>query len=181
MQAILDSAKEKMEKSVANLDHALTQVRTGRASAALVNEIEVEYYGSPTPINQIAQVSVVEGRTLVIKPFDRSCLKDMEAALNKANLGIAPQNDGTVVRLTFPALTEDRRKELTKDVAKYGEEAKVAIRNVRRDGNDAIKKNKELTEDQQKEGQEEIQKLTDAYIKKIDTICEEKNKEIMSI
>lgn len=181
MQAILDSVKGKMDKAIDSFKYELTQVRTGRASAALLDGIEVDYYGSATPINQVASISVVEGKTLVIKPFDRSLLKEIETAINKANLGIAPQNDGTVVRLTVPSLTEERRKEMTKVVSKKGEEAKVAIRNIRRDGNDAIKKNKELPEDVQKEGQEKIQKLTDDYIKKIDTIAAEKDKEIMSI
>ena len=181
MQTILNSVKERMDKAIVSYEEELKHVRTGRATAALLDGIEVDYYGSATPINQVASISVSEGKTLVIKPFDRSLLKELEAAINKADLGIAPQNDGTVIRLTVPSLTEERRKEMTKVVAKKGEEAKVAIRNIRRDGNDAVKKNKELPEDVQKDGQEKIQKLTDDYIKKIDVIGAEKDKEIMSI
>ncbi|MBR3840785.1 MAG: ribosome recycling factor [Erysipelotrichales bacterium] len=181
MQTILNSVKERMDKAIVSYEEELKHVRTGRATAALLDGIEVDYYGSATPVNQVASISVSEGKTLVIKPFDRSLLKELEAAINKADLGIAPQNDGTVIRLTVPSLTEERRKEMTKVVAKKGEEAKVAIRNIRRDGNDAVKKNKELPEDVQKDGQEKIQKLTDDYIKKIDVIGAEKDKEIMSI
>lgn len=181
MQAILNQVNEKMTKAIASFEHELVNVRTGRATAALLDGIEVDYYGSATPINQVASISVVEGKTLVIKPFDKTLLKEIETAIHKANLGIAPQNDGTVVRLTVPSLTEERRKELTKVVSKLGEEAKVAIRNIRRDGNDVVKKNKELTEDMQKDAQEKIQKLTDEFIKKVDAIAEAKDKEIMAI
>ena len=181
MQAILNQVNEKMTKAIASIEHELVNVRTGRATAALLDGIEVDYYGSATPINQVASISVVEGKTLVVKPFDKTLLKEIETAVNKANLGIAPQNDGTVIRLTVPSLTEERRKELTKVVAKLGEEAKVAIRNIRRDGNDAVKKNKELTEDMQKDAQEKIQKATDEFIKKVDAIAEAKDKEIMAI
>ena len=181
MQTILNSVKERMDKAIVSYEEELKHVRTGRATAALLDGIEVDYYGSATPVNQVASISVTEGKTLVVKPFDRSLLKELETAINKADLGIAPQNDGTVIRLTVPSLTEERRKEMTKVVAKKGEEAKVAIRNIRRDGNDAVKKNKELPEDVQKDGQEKIQKLTDDYIKKVDAIAVEKDKEIMSI
>ena len=181
MQVILDGVKAKMEKAISNFEDGLVSVRTGRASAALLDGIEVDYYGSATPVNQVASISIVEGRTVVVKPFDKSLLKELEASINKANLGIAPQNDGTVIRLTVPTLTEERRKELTKVVSKMAEEAKVAVRNCRRDGNDAVKKNKELPEDVQKDGQEKIQKLTDDFIKKIDDIAAAKDKEIMSI
>lgn len=181
MQAILNHVNEKMNKAIASFEHELTTVRTGRANASLLDAVEVDYYGSPTPVNQVGSISVVEGKTLVIKPFDKSILKELETAINKANLGIAPQNDGTVIRLTVPSLTEERRKELTKVVAKMAEEAKVAIRNIRRDGNDMIKKNKELTEDMQKDGQEKIQKATDEFIKKVDAIAAAKDKDIMTV
>lgn len=181
MQAILNHVNEKMNKAIASFEHELTTVRTGRANASLLDAVEVDYYGSPTPVNQVGSISVVEGKTLVIKPFDKSILKELETAINKANLGIAPQNDGTVIRLTVPSLTEERRKELTKVVSKMAEEAKVAIRNIRRDGNDMIKKNKELTEDMQKDGQEKIQKATDEFIKKVDSIAAAKDKDIMTV
>lgn len=181
MQAILNQVNEKMNKAIASFEHELTTVRTGRATAALLDGIEVDYYGSPTPVNQVSSISVVEGKTIVVKPFDKTLLKELESAINKANLGIAPQNDGTVIRLTVPSLTEERRKELTKVVSKMGEETKVAIRNIRRDGNDAIKKNKELTEDMQKDAQEKIQKTTDEFIKKVDAIAAAKDKEIMTV
>ncbi|MBR3694247.1 MAG: ribosome recycling factor [Erysipelotrichales bacterium] len=181
MQTILNQVNDKMTKAIASFEHELTTVRTGRANAALLDSVEVDYYGCPTPINQVGSISVVEGKQLVIKPFDKSILKDIETAINKANIGIAPQNDGTVIRLNVPSLTEERRKELTKVVSKMAEEAKVAVRNVRRDGNDAVKKNKELTEDMQKDAQEKIQKKTDEFIKKIDSIAEAKQKEIMTV
>lgn len=181
MQTILNQVNEKMTKAIASFEHELTTVRTGRANASLLDSVEVDYYGCPTPINQVGSISVVEGKQLVIKPFDKSILKDIETAINKANIGIAPQNDGTVIRLNVPSLTEDRRKELTKVVSKMAEEAKVAVRNVRRDGNDLVKKNKELTEDMQKDAQEKIQKKTDEFIKKIDSIAEAKQKEIMTV
>ncbi|MBE6114337.1 MAG: ribosome recycling factor [Erysipelotrichaceae bacterium] len=181
MQTILNQVNDKMTKAIASFEHELTTVRTGRANASLLDSVEVDYYGCPTPINQVGSISVVEGKQLVIKPFDKSILKDIETAIHKANIGIAPQNDGTVIRLNVPSLTEERRKELTKVVSKMAEEAKVAVRNVRRDGNDAVKKNKELTEDMQKDAQEKIQKKTDEFIKKIDSIAEAKQKEIMTV
>ena len=147
----------------------------------MLDHVEVDYYGSPTPVNQIASISVVEGRTLVIKPYDSSSLKNIEKACNEADLGIAPQNDGTVIRLTVPALTEETRKEMCKKVSKYAEEAKVQIRNLRRDGNDAAKKDDTLTEDMEKDCLDKIQKLTDEFIKKIDDIAANKEKEVMTI
>lgn len=143
--------------------------------------VSVEYYGSPTPINQISSIQVVEGRQLVVKPYDRSILKEIDHAIGAANLGLVPQNDGDVIRINVPALTEDRRKELAKDAHKFGEEAKVAVRNNRREGNDMVKKNKELTEDMKKDAQEKIQKMTDDHVKKIDTMVKEKSDEIMSV
>ena len=143
----LIKAEERMLKAIENLESNLKTIRTGRANPQMLEHVEVEYYGSPTPINQMASITVVEGRQLCIKPYDKSILKGIEKAINAANLGIAPQNDGEVIRLNVPTLTEETRKELTKTASKVGEEAKVAIRNIRRDANDAVKKNKELTED----------------------------------
>lgn len=181
VQDILKTTKERMEKGIVALTKNLVTIRTGRANPAMLERVEVDYYGSPTPINQMASIQVVEGRQLVIKPFDRSILKTMEAALNAANLGYPVQGDGTVLRITIPPLTGDKRKEYAKDASKMGEEAKVVIRNVRRDSNDLAKKDKELTEDMKKDAQEKVQKLTDEYIKKIDAIVKEKQEEIMSI
>lgn len=181
VQDILKTTKERMEKGIVALTKNLVTIRTGRANPAMLERVEVDYYGSPTPINQMASIQVVEGRQLVIKPFDRSILKTMEAALNAANLGYPVQGDGTVLRITIPPLTGDKRKEYAKDASKMGEEAKVVIRNVRRDSNDLAKKDKELTEDLKKDAQEKVQKLTDEYIKKIDAIVKEKQEEIMSI
>lgn len=181
MQTILKQTSGKMDKAIEAFRNELTTVRTGRANASILDHVEVDYYGSMTPVNQVASITVVEGKQLVIKPFDRSTLKEIETAILKANLGFNPQNDGTVVRINVPSLTEDRRKELTKVVSKMAEEAKVAIRNVRRDANDAIKKNKDFPEDIQKDGQEKVQKLTDEQIKLVDKIAEEKAKEIMSV
>lgn len=181
MQTILNGIKEKMEKAIMAFENDLLSIRTGRASASLMDGIEVDYYGSPTPVNQVASITIQEGRIVVVKPFDKSLLKEIEVAVNKANLGIAPQNDGNVIRLAVPSLTEERRKELTKDVSKMAENAKVAIRNIRRDGNDLVKKNKDFPEDIQKDGQEKIQKMTDDFIKKVDAISAEKDKEIMTV
>ncbi len=178
---ILDVTKEKMDKVTAHFSESLATVRTGRANTTMLDHVEVDYYGAPTPVNQIASISVVEGRTLVIKPYDASSLKNIEKACNEADLGIAPQNDGTVIRLTVPALTEETRKEMCKKVSKYAEEAKVQIRNLRRDGNDAAKKDDTLTEDMEKDCLDKIQKLTDEFIKKIDDIAANKEKEVMTI
>ena len=181
MQKTLDLAKTKMNKALDALNNHLGQIRTGRANPKMLDGIEVEYYGCPTPMNQLGSISVVEGTQLVIKPYDRSILKGIEKAINAANIGITPQNDGEVIRLNVPKLTGDTRKELAKQASKTGEEAKVAIRNIRREANDLIKKNKELTEDDVKKGNEKVQKLTDEFIKKVDDAVNAKSKEIMSI
>ena len=165
---ILDVTKEKMDKVTAHFSESLATVRTGRANTTMLDHVEVDYYGSPTPVNQIASISVVEGRTLVIKPYDSSSLKNIEKACNEADL-------------TVPALTEETRKEMCKKVSKYAEEAKVQIRNLRRDGNDAAKKDDTLTEDMEKDCLDKIQKLTDEFIKKIDDIAANKEKEVMTI
>lgn len=181
MKQILDSVEAKMNKAMENLESNLRTIRTGRANANMLERVSVEYYGSPTPINQISSIQVAEGRQLVVKPYDRSILKDMDHAISAANLGLVPQNDGDVIRINVPALTEDRRKDLAKEAHKYGEECKIAVRNIRRDGNDMAKKDKELTEDMRKDAQEKIQKMTDRFVKQIDAMVKEKSDEIMSV
>ncbi len=181
MSDILVNAEEKMLGAIDNLESNLRQIRTGRASSQMLERVQVEYYGAMTPINQMAQVQVVEGTQLVVKPYDRSIVKSVAHAIQAANLGLNPQAEADVIRIQVPQLTEDRRKELAKDAQKYAEEAKVAVRNARRDANDAIKKDKELPEDEKKQTLEESQKLTDKYIKEVDTICEEKKKEILNV
>ena len=176
---VVDSAEKKMKNAVEHFKEELTSVRTGMASAAMLNGVNVNYYGSPTPLNQIASIKVEEGRTLLIKPYDPSSLKDIEKAVNVADLGIAPQNDGSVIRLAVPKMTEDTRKQMVKKVSKMGEEAKVAVRNIRRDANATIKNDKTMDEDLQKDAQNEIQKLTDKTIKQIDEIADKKSKEVL--
>ena len=176
--------EEKMKKSIASYEYELGTVRVGRASATVLDKITVDYYGCPTQINAMAQISSPDARTLAIQPWDASTLKAIEKAIQASDLGINPQNDGKVIRLSFPMLTEDRRKELSKQVAKMGEDAKVAVRNIRRDANDKIKalqKKSEMTEDEQKQSEKEVQDLTDKRIKDVDGIVEKKKKEIMSM
>ena len=181
MEMILLQTEEKMNKAIANFEHNLSQIRTGRANPAMLDGINVEYYGSATPLSQIAAITVPEGRQLQIKPYDPSSIEDIERAINEANLGINPQGDGESIRLNIPPLTEESRKLLVKDVSKYAEDTKVVIRNVRRDANDSIKKSKELTKDEISQGQEDVQKLTDQMIKKVDDIGKEKEKELMTV
>ncbi len=181
---IKNSGKEKMEKCLAQLKKDLATVRTGRANPLILDKITVDYYGAPTPLRQMAQVSVSEGTTLVITPFDKSIIKEIEKAIVKAELGIAPNSDGIAVRLAFPPLTEDRRKQLSKEVKAMGESAKVAIRNIRRDMTDDVKKlekSENMPEDAVKDAQNEVQKLTDKYIGIIDEIVTEKEKEVMTV
>ena len=177
----LEEAVERMDKAVGALKINLGKVRTGRANASMLDHVMVDYYGSPTPINQIASISVQEGKTLTIKPYDRSSIKDIEKALNMSDLGLPVQNGGDVLRITVPGLTEDSRKGFCKDVDKMTEETKVQIRNIRRDINDEIKKDKELPEDTQKSYLEDIQKATDKAIANAETVAKEKQKEIMTI
>lgn len=177
----METMQEKMNKAIENLESNLKTIRTGRANPTILDRVEVEYYGSMMPINQLASISVVEGRQLMIKPFDKNMLKEIERSIAMADLGLVPQNDGNVVRIMIPPLTEDRRKALTKDANKMGEEAKIAVRNVRRDAQNAAKKDKELTEDLKKQTQDDIQKATDEAVKKIDKIVDEKNKDILSV
>lgn len=178
---IVDTSKERMEKAIAHFKDDLNTVRTGMANPHMLDRVEVNYYGAPTPLNQIAGISVTEGRTLVIKPYDPSSLKDIERACHAADLGIAPQNDGTVVRLTIPALTGETRKEMTKKVGKMAEEAKVQVRNIRRDANTAIKKDETMDEDVQKDAESEIQKLTDSFVKQIDQLAAKKSEEVLKV
>ncbi len=176
--------EEKMRKSISVLKEELNTVRAGRANPALLDKLMVDYYGSPTPLKNISNISVPDPRTLMISPFDPKSVHDIEKAINIANLGINPSNDGKVIRLVIPAVTEERRKELIKVIRKYGEDAKVAIRNERRDANDELKKQEksgELTEDDLKKSLEEVQKKTDKTIKDIDLIISEKEKEIMEV
>ena len=176
--------EEKMEKAIAQLKREFASVRTGRANPAVLDKVLVEYYGVPTQLRQMSQVTVSEGTTLVITPFDKSIMKDIEKALIKAELGVAPNNDGTCIRLNFPPLTEERRRETAKDVKKYGEDAKVAIRNIRRDMVDDLKKiekEENLPEDTVKGNQEDIQKLTDKFVGLIDSLVTEKEKEVMTV
>ena len=176
--------EEKMNKSIDSAAADFASVRAGRANAAVLDRITVDYYGTPTPIQQIAAVAVAEARILTISPWDRSMLKPISKAIQTSDIGINPIDDGQVIRLVFPAPTEERRKQLAKEVSKLGEDAKVAVRNVRRDAMDkakAMKKAGELTEDTQKTMEEDVQKLTDKYIKNIDAAVEEKQKEIMAV
>ncbi|MDO5109554.1 MAG: ribosome recycling factor [Erysipelotrichaceae bacterium] len=179
--AIIDSSSAKMEKAVAHLQSELNTVRTGMANAKMLDKVMVNYYGSPTPLNQIAGISVQEGRILVIKPYDPSSLKEIEKACNAADLGINPQNDGSVVRLAVPQLTGETRKEMTKKVSKLAEEAKVQIRNIRREAMTAVKKDETMDEDVQKDAEKEVQKLTDSFIKKIDKIADAKSQEVLKV
>ena len=176
--------EEKMEKALGQMKREFSTVRTGRANPAILDRVVVDYYGAPTPIRQMAQVSVSEGTTLVITPFDKSILKDVEKAVIKAELGVAPNNDGVCIRLNFPPLTEERRKETAKEVKNFGEDAKIAIRNVRRDMVDSLKKiekEENLPEDAVKDNQDKIQKLTDKYVGIIDAQVVEKEKEVMTV
>ena len=181
MDNLVEQTKSKMIKSIESFESELATVRTGIASASILDRIEVMYYGFKTPLNQVASISVPEPRMLVIKPYEKGTLKDIEKAIVEANIGLTPNNDGTIIRIIIPALTEERRKELCKQVSRYSEDAKVSIRNIRRDANDTVKKNKEVSEDTRKNLEENIQKLTDEFVKKIDTIAKDKEKDIMSI
>ncbi|MBQ5584987.1 MAG: ribosome recycling factor, partial [Selenomonadaceae bacterium] len=172
------------EKSIAALKREFGSLRAGRATPSLLDKVMIDYYGTPTPVNQVAKVSVPEPRMIMITPWDKSQMHDIEKAIMKSDLGLSPNSDGTAIRLSIPQLTQERRQELVKTVGKKAEEAKVAIRNIRRDGNDAIKKlekAKEITEDESKKGQESVQKLVDKYIKTVDTLREAKEKEIMEV
>lgn len=176
--------EERMKKTINVYEENLSEIRAGRANPAILNKITVNYYGTPTPINQMAGISVPEARLIVIQPWDMSVLKEIERAILASDIGITPNNDGKVIRLNFPELNEERRKELVKDIRKMSEEAKVAVRSVRRDGIDEFKKMQKdsaITEDELKQAEDQIQKLTDKYVEQIDKVTENKEKEIMTV
>ena len=183
MNERLKPFEEKMKKTIGNLDGELSAIRAGRANPNVLNKIMVDYYGTPTPIQQVANVSVPEARMIQIQPWESSLIKGIEKAILVSDLGLNPSNDGKVIRLVFPELTEERRKELVKDVKKKGEAAKVAVRNIRRDANDAYKKlaKQDVSEDEIKELEDKIQKSTDKYIKEVDAAVDAKSKEIMTV
>lgn len=183
MNERLQVYEDKMKKTLANLDGELGTIRAGRANPNVLNKIRVDYYGTPTPIQQVANVAVPEARMIQIQPWEKNMLKVIEKAIQVSDLGIHPTNDGTMIRLVFPELTEERRKELVKDVKKKGEAAKVAVRNIRRDGNDALKKLKgsDVSEDEIKDMETELQKLTDKFVKEVDKAVESKSKEVMTV
>ncbi len=176
--------EEKMKKTVESLETTYSEIRAGRANPAILNKVKIDYYGVPTPISQVAGISVPEARLIVIQPWDASVLKEIEKAILTSDIGINPNNDGKVIRLSFPELNEERRKEIVKDVKKYAEESKVAIRNARRDGIDeykAMQKDNAISEDELRDAEADIQKLTDKYVAEIDKIAADKEKEVMSV
>ncbi len=180
----LTSLEEKMKKTISVYQEDLSEIRAGRANPAILNKINISYYGVPTPINQVAGISVPEARMIVIQPWDVSVLKEIEKAILASDIGINPNNDGKVIRLNFPELTEERRKELVKDIKKIAEESKVSIRSIRREGMDMVKnlnKTSQITEDELERDEDSIQKLTDKYIDQIDKILADKEKEVMSV
>lgn len=184
MNTVIEKAKSKMNKSIDYMMEEFATIRAGRANAAVLDKVRVDYYGAPTPVNQLASVSVAEARILVISPYDKSILKQIEKAIQASDIGINPQNDGQVLRLIFPQLTEDRRKEIVKDVKKLGEEGKVSVRSIRRDAIDKVKtmkKNGDITEDDLKIAEEKIQKITDKAVKEIDELVGKKEKEILTV
>lgn len=181
---MLKEFEEKMQKSLESLENEYSNIRAGRANPNILNKIQVEYYGTPTPLQQVGNISVPEARTIMITPWENSLLKEIEKAILCSDLGLTPNNDGKSVILNFPELTEERRKELVKDIKKKGENAKVAVRNVRRDANDYIKKQlkaSEISEDEEKDYEDKIQKMTDKYVNKIDSVIDNKSKEIMTV
>ncbi|MBE7020680.1 MAG: ribosome recycling factor [Ruminococcaceae bacterium] len=184
MKETISNAEVKMQKSIEALNNEYASIRAGRANPAILDKIKVEYYGTPTPIAQLGNISVPEARTLLIQPWDATVLKEIEKEIQKSDIGINPTNDGKVIRLNFPPLTEERRKALVKDVSKIAENTKVAIRNIRRDAIDkikALKKDNKITEDDVKDAEDKIQKLTDKYVKNADDIAKEKEKEILTV
>ena len=174
----------KMQKILAGYENEIDTIRVGRANPNVLSKIRIDYWGTPTPVNQVGEVKVADARTIIITPWESNMLRVIEKAINESDIGINPQNDGKCIRLAFPPLTEEKRKEITKQIMHMGEEAKVSIRNVRRDANEkakAMKKNSEMTEDEQKTSEKDIQNLTDSYISKIDVATDRKNKDIMEI
>lgn len=180
MQVVKTKAEERMKKSIGALEDDFNLLRTGRASAAIFDKLRIEYYGTPTPLNQLANISIPEARLIVIQPFDRNSIGDIEKAILSSELGLNPGNDGKLIRISIPPLNEERRKELVKQAKSLSENARVAVRNIRRDTNDQIK-NGDFTEDEQKKGTDEVQKITDKYIEKISEVFKAKEKEIMEV
>ncbi len=180
MQVVRTKAEERMKKSIGALEDDFSLLRTGRASASIFDKLRIEYYGTPTPLNQLANISIPEARLIVIQPFDRNSISDIEKAILSSELGLNPGNDGKLIRISIPPLNEERRKELVKQAKSLSENARVAVRNIRRDTNDQIK-NGDFTEDEQKKGTDEVQKLTDKYIEKISEVFKAKEKEIMEV
>ncbi|HGH0767267.1 TPA: ribosome recycling factor [Staphylococcus pseudintermedius] len=184
MKEIIQDAKTRMKKSTENLSRELAQINAGRANSNLLAGVQVDYYGAPTPVQQLASINVPEARLLVVSPYDKTSLADIEKAIIAANLGVNPTSDGDVIRIMVPALTEERRKEIVKEVKKTGENAKVSIRNIRRDVNDTLKrqeKDGDISEDELRNGSDEVQKITDSSIKEIDQLVADKEKDIMSV
>lgn len=184
MQNLKDSTREKMQKSFDSLLHQYSKVRTGRASASILDDIRINYYGQPTPVKQLCNISIPEPRTIIVQPWDKTTLAEIEKAILGANIGITPENDGNVIRLPFQPLTEDKRKDIVKNLKKLAEDTRVAIRNIRRDANEAgkkMKKDSEISEDDEKKLLKEVQEITDEWIKKIDDVEKAKEKEIMEV
>ena len=184
VEDILKTQEERMKKSMESLRKEFASIRAGRATPALLDKVMVDYYGTPTPVNQVAKVTVPEARMIVIQPWEKTILHDIEKAIMKSDLGLSPNSDGTSIRLAVPQMTQERRLEVVKTVNKKAEEAKVSLRNIRRDGNDAIKKSekaKEITEDDSKKGQDKMQKLLDSYVKQVDSARATKEKEVMEV
>ena len=173
--------EKKMKDVIENLSSNLRTIRTGRANPSVLDRVKVDYYGEPTPINQVAQISVVEGTQLLIRPYERSLVKEITHAISAANLGLNPQGEAETVRINIPALTQDRRKQLAKEAKKYGDEAKIVVRNIRRDANNAIKKDKEISENEQQVELKKIQEMTDKFVKEIDKVVAAKEKDILTV
>ena len=180
-QTIINNGQERMDKTLESLKKELQSVKTGRANPSVLNKVEVVYYGSPMPLNQVATISAPEAQILMIKPYDKNLLRDIEKAILVADLNLTPQNDGTVIRLNIPALSQERRKEYCKLCGKLSEAAKVSIRNIRRNANETLKRDKTMPEDQRRRVEQDVQKATDEFIKKIDQLASAKEKEIMTI
>jgi len=184
LELVIAETNQRMQKAIENLKKDLLRIRTGRATPALLDGITADYYGSPVPINQIANISVPDARMIVVQPWEKNMLKEIEKAIQTSDLGLNPQNDGNIIRLPIPALSEERRKDLFKNCKKIGEESKVGIRNIRRDSNELLKKaekDKDVTQDDAKKGQDDIQRITDKFIKTIDDLLVQKEKEIMEV
>ena len=184
MKEVLKSTEQRMKKSIQSLEDEFNSLRTGRASASLFDRIKVDYYGNPTPLNQVANISIPEARLIVIQPWDKGTIGDIEKAIQKSELSLNPSNDGKVIRINIPPLTEERRKDLVKNAKNIAEQSRVALRNIRRDGNDELKKmskDGELSEDEEKKAIDEIQKLTDKYVETVNQLLEKKEKEILEV